>query len=133
MPVAEVTDAARTVIGPDDPAAVVRVVIIGRPIVPIEEVPVKMMMPEGEAAVAKATAVENMTAAKAAAMESATSETAAVKGRTSVKTATVKAAAMETATAAVETTATMATAAAMTATTANFSGQIVRGNPGCRR
>jgi hypothetical protein len=120
MPVAEVTDAARTVIGPDDSAAVVRVVVIGRPIVPIVEVPV--MMPEREAAVAKATAVENMTAAKPAAMESATSETAAVKRRTTMKPAAVETTAMAAA----------MTAATMTAAPANFSGQIVRGNPGCR-
>jgi hypothetical protein len=74
------------------------------------------MMPEREAAVAKATAVENMTAAKPAAMESAASEAAAVKAAT-----------META----ATTMAMATAA-MTASPAN-GGQIVKGNPGCRR
>ena len=56
MPLAVMTDAARTVIGPDDPAAPVRV-IIGRRIV---EVPVKMVpvMPDPEPALAKPAATE---------------------------------------------------------------------------
>src|ERR1700736_236006 len=95
VPVAVVTDAARTVIGPDDPAApvrvIVRVIIIGRP---IEEVPVKVVpvMPEREPAVAKAATMENMTAAKPAAMEhrTATSEAAAMEyGATASEAAAV--------------------------------------------
>ena len=72
MPVAVVTDAARTVIGPDDPAAPVRV-IIGRRIV---EVPMKMMpvMPDPEPAVAKPGAMKGRGAS--------TSEAAAMKGAT---------------------------------------------------
>ena len=64
VPVAVVTDAARTVIGPDDPAAPVRV-IIGRRIV---EVPVKMMpvMPDPEPAVAKPGAMKGRAATMAA-------------------------------------------------------------------
>ena len=69
MPVvAIVADPARAIIGPDHPAAVVRiiirVVVIGR-----VEVPVKAMVPKPEPTVAEAAAVENMAAVKAAAME----------------------------------------------------------------
>ena len=72
VPLAVMTDAARTVIGPDDPAAPVRV-IIGRRIV---EVPVKMMpvMPDPEPALAKPAATEPRGAA--------TSEAAATEGAT---------------------------------------------------
>jgi hypothetical protein len=69
----------------------------------------------------KAPAVENMAAAKTAAMEAAASESPAVKGAT-MEAAAVKAATVETTTMA---------ATAMPA--ANFGGQIVGGNPGCRR
>lgn len=66
VPVAVVTDAARTVIGPDDAAARIRI-IIGRRIV---EVPVKMMpvMPDPEPAVVKPGAMKG----RAATMEAAT-------------------------------------------------------------
>ena len=66
VPVAVVTDAARTVIGPDDPAAPVRV-IIGRRIV---EVPVKMVpvMPDPEPALAKPAATSEAAATEGATM-----------------------------------------------------------------
>jgi hypothetical protein len=104
MPVAIVADPARAIIGPDHPAAVVRIVIrvvvIGR-----VEVPVKAMVPKREPAVADTATVENMSGAKSAAMEhrAATAETAAVKRRTS---------AMEAAPATVKTTSTVASASA---------------------
>jgi hypothetical protein len=85
VPMAVVTDAARTVIGPDDPAAAVRVIIVGRRIV---EVPVKAMVPEREPAVAKAAVAENMTGAKPAAMKhSTTSSDAAASTTTAMETA----------------------------------------------
>jgi hypothetical protein len=58
-PVAMVTDAPRAIIGPDDPAVTVRVIIVGRRIV---EVLVKavVVVPEREAAVVKAATMENM-------------------------------------------------------------------------
>lgn len=100
MPRAIAADLARTVIGPDDPAVRVRVIIIGRRIV---EVPVKAVVPEREPAVAKAPAMENMTASKPAAVKygAATTEAPAVEGR---------AAAVKAASAAVKTAAAMATA-----------------------
>jgi len=66
VPLAVMTDAARTVIGPDDPAAPVRV-IIGRRIV---EVPVKMMpvMPDPEPALAKPAATSEAAATEGATM-----------------------------------------------------------------
>ena len=66
MPLAVMTDAARTVIGPDDPAAPVRV-IIGRRIV---EVPVKMMpvMPDPGPALAKPAATSEAAATEGATM-----------------------------------------------------------------
>ena len=80
VPVAEVADTPRAVIGPDDVAAAIRViigVIIIRVIGSVEETPV--MAPEREPAMAKASAenmrrsipaaVEDRAAAKAAAME----------------------------------------------------------------
>lgn len=71
VPMAEVADAARTVIGPDDVAAPIRIVVVAVVIGSIEapmveEVPVR---PERESAMAKAAAVENMTAAEATAVE----------------------------------------------------------------
>src|ERR1700694_699766 len=83
VPVAVVTDAAWTVIGQDDPAATVRVIIVRVIIIRPIEVPVKAVVPEREPAVAKAAAAENMTGAKPAAMKHhpATSEAAAMKGR----------------------------------------------------
>ena len=80
VPVAEMTDPPRAVIGPDDVATAIRViigVIIIRVVGSIEEPPV--MVPERNPAVAKASAenmrrtipaaMEDRAAAKAAAME----------------------------------------------------------------
>src|SRR5260370_10864518 len=88
MPVAIVADPARAIIGPDHPAAmvriIIRIVVIGR-----VEVPVKAMVPKPEPTVAEAAAVENMAAVKAATVEnmsgakSTAMETPAVKRRTS--------------------------------------------------
>ena len=126
MPVAIVADPARAIIGPDHPAAmvriIIRVVVIGR-----VEVPVKAMVPKPEPTVAEAAAVENMAAVKAATVEnmrgakSAAMETAAVKRRTS----TMEAAATV-ASATAMTTATVTTTA-MTAAAADFGRQPVGG------
>ena len=139
-PVTEVTDAPRTVVGPDHRAAAVRVIIgiiivrvVGRA---IEEAPVKVMV-VGEpvaavagAAIAKAAAVEDRTGAKRAAMEdgAAAVEAATVKRRAAAAVKhgapTVKTAA------AVEAAATSTTVASATATamsTADFGRQSVGG------
>jgi hypothetical protein len=105
VPVAEVTDAARAIMGPDHPANAVRVVIRGVVIIgrPIDEMPAEMVVvPEGEAAMAKAAAVEHGSGAIPAAME--------YGAAASVKTAT----------------AAVVTAAAMTPSTvtaADFGGE----------
>lgn len=139
-PVTEVTDAPRTVVGPDHRAAAVRVIIgiiivrvVGRA---IEEAPVKVMV-VGEpvaavagAAIAKAAAVEDRTGAKRAAMEygaAAAVEAATVKRRAAAAVKhgapTVKTAA------AVEAAAASTTVASATAvsTTADFGRQSVGG------
>src|ERR1035437_5963072 len=71
------------IIGPDDPAVTVRVIIVGRRIVGrrIVEVLVKMVVPEREPAVAKAAAVENIRGSKPGAMKhrAAASDDAAMK------------------------------------------------------
>ncbi len=70
VPMAEVADAARAKIGPDDVAAPIGI-IIGRTVIGgpekapmVEEAP----MPECEPAVAKSAAMEHVTAAEAAAV-----------------------------------------------------------------
>ena len=93
-PVAIVTDAPRPVIGPDHPAAAVRIIIgiiiirvVGRA---VEETPVKVMVvrepnaAEPGATKTMASAVEDRTAAKPAAMEygAAGSQAATMKHRT---------------------------------------------------
>src|SRR3984893_8058139 len=119
VPVAVVTDATRTVIGPDDPAAAVRVIIVRVIIIGPIEVPVKAVVPEREPAVAKPAAAENMTGAKPAALKhgAAASEAAAMKGRTATAETSAamksRAAAME---AAASTTAMETSAATMAAT-----------------
>lgn len=154
-PVAIVTDATRAVIGPDHPAATVRVIIgvivvvrvvIGRA---IEEAPV--VMAKREPSVVKATAedmsrskpaaVEDRTAAKPAAMEygAAGSEAATVKRRATAAVkhsgATVKASAAVEASASVEaatpTTAVETTSTAMATAAADFGRQ--RAGDGFRR
>src|SRR5713101_697578 len=96
MPVAIVADPARAIIGPDHPAAmvriIIRVIVIGR-----VEVPVKAMVPKPEPTVAEAAAVENMSGAKSAAVKRRTStmETAAtVASPTAMTTATMTTTAM---------------------------------------
>jgi hypothetical protein len=72
VPVAEVTDAARAIMGPDHPASAVRVVIRGVGIIgrPIDEMPAEMVVvPDGEATMAKAASVEHGSGAIPAAME----------------------------------------------------------------
>src|ERR1700694_5643421 len=98
VPVAVVTDAAWTVIGQDDPAATVRVIIVRVIIIRPIEVPVKAVVPEREPAVARAAAAENMTGAKPAAMKHhpATSEAAAVKGGAAATEAAASTPAVET-------------------------------------
>lgn len=141
-PVAIVTDAPRPVIGPDHPAAAVRIIIgiiiirvVGRA---VEETPVKVMVvrepsaAEPGATKTMASALEDRTAAKPAAMEygAAGSQAATMKYRTAAaamercgptmkSAATVKAAATS---ATVETT-TTTTASAMSTTTADFGRQ----------
>src|ERR1700674_285100 len=66
-PMAIVTDAPRSVMGPDDRAAAVGVIIrviiiIGVVRRSIEEMPVKAVVPERESAVANATTAEHMCA-----------------------------------------------------------------------
>jgi hypothetical protein len=124
MPVAIVADPARAVIGPDHPAAMVRI-IIRVVVIGAVEVAMKAVMPKREPAVAKAAAVENMAAVKAAAME---------HGATAVETAAVKrrASTMEAAATAVKSTSAMPPAAmaatTMTATAAaDFGRQPVGG------
>jgi hypothetical protein len=135
---APVTDAVPAVMSPDDMAAAVRVIVIRVIIVrvigvirrSVEEVPA--MMPERETAMAKAAAAEEMTGAKAAAMEgrAATSEGTAVKG---CAAAMETSATMETATPTTVATATaVATTATMTAAAADFGHQSVRGVLRCR-
>ena len=138
-PMAIVTDASRSVSGPDGVAAavgvIIRVIIIVRRA--IEETPVKAVVPERDPVVAKATTAEHMPGSKPAAMEygAAASETAAVNGRaaTAVVTASpakmaTAAADMATATAAADmataTTAATTAAAAMAAT--DFGRQSFR-------
>src|SRR5229473_1333263 len=135
MPV--VADPARAIIGPDHPAAmvriIIRVVVIGR-----VEVPVKAMVPKPEPTVAEAAAVENMAAVKSATVEnmsgakSTAMETAAVKRRTSTMeaAATVKTAATVASPTAM-TTATMTTTAMAAA--ADFGRQPVGGVCHCWR
>ena len=135
-PVAEVTDAPRTVMGPDHRAAAMRVIIgiiiirvVGRP---IEETPVKVMVvrepgaAEPGAAIAIAAAVEDRTGAKPAAMEygAATVEAAAVKRRTA---AVMEAASATTAVEAAATSTTVATGTATAMSTVDFGRQSVGG------
>jgi hypothetical protein len=147
-PVAIVTDAPRTVIGPDHPAAavgiIIGVVVIGV-VRPVEGTPVKVMVvrepnaAEPGATKTMASAVEDRTAAKPAAVEysAAGSQPATMKHRTTaaavercgptMKSATAveaSAAAMKAATtsATVETT-TTAAASAMSTTTADCGRQ----------
>jgi hypothetical protein len=131
MPVAIVADPARAIIGPDHPAAVVRiiirVVVIGR-----VEVPMKAVVPKREPAVAEAAAVENTAAVKAAAMEHGPTavETAAVKRRASaMEAAAVKSTSPATMPPTAMTTTTAMAATAMTTTTAaaDFGRQPVGG------
>lgn len=126
MPVAIVADPARAIIGPDHPAAVVRIIIRVVVIGPVE-VPMKAVMPKREPAMAEAAAVENMAAVKAAAME---------HGATAVETAAVKrrASTMEAAATAVKSTSTatmppaaMATTTMTTTAAADFGRQPVGG------
>jgi hypothetical protein len=138
-PVAEVTDAPRPVMGPDHPAAAVRVIVVGVVVVvvgrPDKEAPVKTMMPEREPAVTNA-AGENMSPRRQSSVKGRACAEPAMKygASTAVKrrgtavrhrtSAAVKrrAPAMECRTAAaVEATTTMPAAAAMTATTAMAS------------
>jgi hypothetical protein len=81
-----VADAARAVVGPDDPAAavpvIIRVIIVVRRIeAPVKEVSV--VVPEREPAMAKAAAVENMRGSESAAVDhgAASSEAAAMNRR----------------------------------------------------
>ena len=138
-PVAIVADTARAVMGPDHPAAAVRIIIgiivirvIGRA---VEEAPVNVMVREPIAAMANpavaiAAAMEDRTGAKPAAMEhgAATMEAATVKHRT---TAAVKhrAAAVEAATTVEASAAAIEASAAMSAmsTVADFGRQAVGG------
>jgi hypothetical protein len=112
VPVAEVANAARAVMGPDHPAGAVRVVrgvvIVRRT---IDEMPAEMLVvPEREAAMAKAAAVEHMRGAiPAAAMEH--------------RAAGVKTTAVETTAVTSVTAAPSMTTAAMTA--ADFGGEPV--------
>ena len=142
-PVTEVTDAPRTVVGPDHRAAAVRVIIgiiivrvVGRS---IEEAPVKVMV-VGEpvaavagAAMAKAAAVEDRTGAKRAAMEygAAAVEAATVKRRAAAAVKhgapTVKTAAAVEAAATSTTVATATANATAVSTTADFGRQSVGG------
>jgi len=94
-PVAIVTDPPRAIIGPDDPAVTVRVIIVGRRIVGrrIVEVLVKMVVPEREPAVAKAAAVENMRGSKPGAVK----HRAAASGDAAMKDCTMEAVAAMTA------------------------------------
>ena len=94
-PVPMVADAARAVVGPDDPAAtmrvvVIRVIIVIRPI----EVPVKVAVPEP--AMAKAAAVKNMRGSEAAAVKrrAATMEASTVETAATMAAATMAASAM---------------------------------------
>jgi hypothetical protein len=121
MPVAIVADPAQAIIGPDQPAAVVRI-IIRVVVIRRVEVPMKAVVPKRKPAVAEAAPVENMSGAKSAAVEHGATavETAAVKRRTST---------META-ATVKTASTVASPTAMTttamaATAADFGRQPV--------
>lgn len=134
-PVAEVTDAPRTEVGPDHRAAAMRVIIgiiiirvVGRP---VEETPVKMMVVcEPGAAIAIAAAVEDRTGAKAAAMEygAATVEAAAVKRRTTAAVKTAAAMEAASATTAVKAAATSTTVASATAmSTVDIGRQSVGG------
>lgn len=151
-PVAIVTDAPRTVIGPDHPAAavgiIIGVVVIGV-IRPVEEAPVKVMVvrepnaAEPGATKAMASAMEDRTAANPAAVEygAAGSQTATMEHRAAAAvercgptmkaasametTATVEAAtAVKAAATTVETTSAAATAVS---TTADFSCQPAGG------
>ena len=100
-PVPMVADAARAVVGPDDPAAtmrvvVIRVIIVIRPI----EVPVKVAVPEP--AMAKAAAVKNMRGSEAAAvkrraatMEASTVETAATMAASATAASAMPAASLD--------------------------------------
>src|ERR1700737_95125 len=105
---APVTDAARTVIGPDDVATagrgIIGVVVIVRIISAVEETPVvkevPVMMPEREPAMAKAATAEHMTGAKSAAMEHMTGAESTAMERSA---AAAEAAAMKDRAAAVET------------------------------
>jgi len=139
-PVAIVADAPRTVVGPDHPAAAVRIIIgvaIIRVIRRSVEAPVKVMVvrepvaAEPGAAIAIAAAVEDRTGAERAAMEDgpAGTEAATMKHRATTAAAvehcgsTVKSTtAMETATTAMETaTSTMETVAATAMSSAAMS------------
>ena len=80
VPMAEVADTARTVIGPDDVAAPVGI-IVGRSVIsgskkaPVVEVP----MPECESAMAKAAAMEHVAAAEASAVKDVTTAPASAE------------------------------------------------------
>jgi hypothetical protein len=120
-----VADPARTVIGPDHPAAVVRVI---RRVVVIRrvEVPVKAMVPKREPAVAEAATVENMSGAKPAAVKRRTST---MEAAAAVKTAATMASPTAMTTAAMTT----AAMASTTMTAADFGRQPVGGMCRCRR
>ena len=120
MPRVIAADLARAVIRPDHPAVTVRIVRIRRRIVetPVEVVPVKALaMREPVSAITKAAAVDDMSAAKSAAVKRCAT---AVEASTS---------------AAVETAAAMTTTAmpATTMTAANFGRQPVGDVLRCRR
>jgi len=87
-----VADATRAVIGPDDPAAAVRVIIVVRRIeAPVKVVPVKVLVVR-EPAMAKAAAVQNMCAPEAAAMKRRTTAMEASAVETSATMAAMPAA-----------------------------------------
>ena len=90
MPVAIVADPARAIIGPDHPAAVVRIIIRVVVIGPVE-VPMKAVVSKREPAVAEAAAVENMSGAKSAAMEAAATVKTAATAASSTAMATTAA------------------------------------------
>jgi hypothetical protein len=80
VPMSEVADAARPIIGPDDVTAPIGV-IIGRPVIsgskkaPVVEVP----MAEGESAMAKAAAMEHVAAAEGPAVKDVTTAPASAE------------------------------------------------------
>jgi hypothetical protein len=118
MPRAIAADLARAVIRPDHPAVTVRIVRIRRRIVetPVEMVPVKALaMREPVSAITKAAAVDDMSAAKSAAVK---------RRATAVEASTP---------AAVETAAAMTTMPTTTMTAANFGRQPVGDVLRCRR